>query len=66
LRFIKVGFLVFIAMVIHCTAKMEKESQKNELVVAEAEFLGVIDFNVEELQGVLREGVPAYDLLGQL
>ena len=73
LFFSKVGFLAFIAMVMNCTVQMERKSQNIAMVVAEAEkFWGVIDFSAEELQGVLREEVPAsqadglvFDLLGQ-
>ena len=32
--FSKIGFLAFIAMVINCTAGMERKSQKIEVVVA--------------------------------
>ena len=42
--FSKIGFLVFIAMVINCTAGIECKSQKIEVVVAAAEkYLGVRD-----------------------
>ena len=54
----KVGILAFIAMVINCTAQMERRSQKIDLVAAET-FLGVRDFSAEDLQGVLREEIPS-------
>ena len=34
LCFSKVGFLAFIAMVINCTAEMERKSQKVDVVAA--------------------------------
>lgn len=47
-------------MVINCTALMERKSQKIYVVVAAAEkYFGVRDFSAEELQEVLREGVPS-------
>ena len=53
ISFRKIGFLAFIAMVIHCTAGMECKLQKIEVVVAAAErYLGVRDLTSEELQGV--------------
>ena len=53
--FSKIGFLAFIAMVINCTALMERKSQKIEGVVAAAErYWGVRDLTSEELQGVLK------------
>ena len=46
--FSKVGFLAFLAMVINCTAGMERKSQKIEIVTAAAErYLGVCDLVVE-------------------
>ena len=46
--FSKIGFLAFIAMVINCTAGMERRSQKIEVVVAAAErYLGVRDLTSE-------------------
>ena len=54
--FHKVGLLAFIAMVINCTAEMERKSQKIDVMVAAAEkYLGVRGFTAEELQGVLNE-----------
>ena len=47
----KIGLLPFIAMVINCTAQMERKSQKIELVAAADMFLGIRDFSAEELQG---------------
>ena len=42
--FSKIGFLAFIAMVINCTAGMERKSWKIEILVAAAErYLGVRD-----------------------
>lgn len=42
IRFRKIGFWAFIAMVINCTAGMEPKSQKIEVVVAAAErYFGV-------------------------
>jgi hypothetical protein len=56
--FSKIGFLAFIAMVINCTAGMERKSQTIEFVVAAAErYLGVRDLPSEELQGVLSGNV---------
>jgi hypothetical protein len=55
--FLKVGFLLFIAMVINCTAEMERRSQKIDVVAAE-KYLGVRDLTSEELQGVLGGIVP--------
>ena len=44
------GFLLFIAMVINCTAGMELRSQKIEVVVATAErYLDVGDLRSKEL-----------------
>jgi hypothetical protein len=58
--FSKVGFLEFIAMVINCTALMEWKSQKIDVVVAAAQnYFGVRDFSADDLQEVLREGVPS-------
>ena len=34
--FSKVGFLAFIAMVVNCTAEMDRKSQKIEVMVAAA------------------------------
>jgi hypothetical protein len=63
--FIKFGFLAFIAMVINCTAEMERKSQKIDVVVAAAEkFLGVGDLTSEELQGVLSGSVPSSQVVG--
>jgi hypothetical protein len=54
--FSKVGFIAFIAMVINCTALMQRKSHKIDVVVAAAEkYFGVRDFNLD-LQGVLRGG----------
>ena len=55
LCFSKISFLAFIAMVIKCTAGMERKSQRIEVVVAAAEvqYLGVQDFTSEELQSML-------------
>ena len=40
--FIKVGFLVFMAMVINCTREMERKSPKIDLVgAAEEKYLGI-------------------------
>lgn len=36
--FSKVGFLECIAMVVNCTAEMDRKSQKIEVVVAAAEY----------------------------
>ena len=42
--------LAFIAMVINCTAQIERKSQQIDLVVAAAEmYLGVRDLTSEEL-----------------
>jgi hypothetical protein len=50
--FSKVGFLVFIAMVINCTTEMEPKSHKIDVVVAAAKkYLGVQGFTAGELQG---------------
>jgi hypothetical protein len=49
LCFGKVGFLVFIAMVINCATVMARKSQKIAVVVAAAEkYLGVQGFTVKE------------------
>ena len=61
----KVGFLACIAMSINCTAQIEHKSQIIDVVVAAAEmFLGIQDFTSEELQGVLRGGVPSSQAIG--
>ena len=43
LRFSKVGFLVFIAMVINCNTETECKSQKIDVVVAAEKYLGIQD-----------------------
>ena len=63
--FSEIGFFVFIAMVINCTAGMECNSQKITFVVAAAErYLGVQDLTSEELEGVLSGGVPSFQAVG--
>ena len=63
--FSKIGFLAFIAMVINCTAGIERKSQKIEVVVAAAErYMGVQDLTSEELQGVLSGGVTSFQAVG--
>ena len=63
--FSKIGSLSFIAMVINCTAGMERKLQEIEVVVAAAErYLGVRDFTSEEFQGVLSGGVPSFQVVG--
>ena len=63
--FSKIGSLSFIAMVINCSAGMERKSQKNLVVVAATEkYLGVRDLTSEELQGVLSGGVPSFQVVG--
>jgi hypothetical protein len=57
--FSKISFLVFILMVINCTAGIECKLQKIEVVVAAVErYLGVRDLKSEELQGVLMWWCP--------
>lgn len=64
--FRKVGFLVFIAMVIKCNAEMERKSQKIGSVVAAAQkYLGLRGFTAEELQGVLNGSVPFSQTVNQ-
>ena len=60
-----IGFLAFIAMVINCTAGMERKLQKIEVVVAAAErYLDVRDLTSEELEGVLIGDVPSFQVVG--
>ena len=67
LCFSKVGSLAFIAMVINCIAEMECESQKIDVMVAaEKMYLGIQDLTSEELQGVLRGGVPSSRAVGMV
>ena len=63
--FSKISFLAFIAMVINCTAGMERKSQKIEVDMAAVEgYLGVRDLTSEELQGVLSGGVTSFQVVG--
>ena len=41
ISFSKIGFLAFIAMVINCTAEMERKSQKIDVVAAAERYLGM-------------------------
>jgi hypothetical protein len=51
--------LAFLAIVINCTAEMERKSQKIDVVMAAAEkYLSIRDLTSEEIQGLLSGGVP--------
>ena len=49
--FSKIGFSAFIAMVINCTAGMERTSQKIEDVVAAAEVFRFLRLDIRRVTG---------------
>ena len=53
------GFLAFIAMVINCAVELKGKSERIKMILEAARrFLRVDDVSGEDLDNVLREGLP--------